>query len=555
MATGRRGRPTALVPSEWTGSRPITSDDRIAWLLRINRLFGPDDGLAVGATFARAFKAADGGPVAASQISRWELGHQRAGYHVLRQYEELLGLKRNHLVTIADTVYREDRAGPARSPMIRTVDLSDARDRLDLLLERGLSTDPMTGDDWDELTTYLAAAPQIYIYPHRSWNELAERLVREMVISDGSGWLQRLEAVNRMLSHPQGQLPTIAACAALISDRTNQVFIDPLAVLEISPHPESARHLVAQVADPTNERAQLGAWAAVAEKIGRGHFAEPELIALCRFAGAVLDGERERSGVRVAAADLLRQAGGLVPEATRSVLRRETANDPVIRHVVISGRTEAGVIAQNAVAGLLASATSRMPREAFDNDLLLARTIDAMLFHPQVTRRVEAGFLIGATPYRRTVADAVVSQLRRRSVLQNPPFAGALLSASTFLRAEDARPLIERLILAPGLDVDVTESAVWALAHAHGTSDDQFWRAALDRHGRSAGPVPSLNESILRGLVYGLGVARNTAQLRLCAEDAEAPNVARVSAGWWLNQPDHLLTSTAHALSGVASHR
>jgi hypothetical protein len=236
-----------------------------------------------------------------------------------------------------------------------------------------------------------------------------------------------------------------------------------------------------------------------------------------------------------------------VPAATRSVLRRETANDPVIRHVVVSGRTEAGVIAQNAVGGLLASATSRLPREAFDNDLVLARTIDAMLFHPQVTRRVEAGFLIAATPYRTAVADAIVNQLRRRSVLENPSFAGALLAGSTFLRAEDARPLIERLILAPGLAVDVTESAVWALAHAHGASDDQFWRAALDRHGRQPGPTP-LNESILRGLIYGLGVARNTTQLRRCAEDVEASNVARVSAGWWLNQPDHLLTSTAHAV-------
>jgi hypothetical protein len=411
----------------------------------------------------------------------------------------------------------------------------------------------MTGDDWDELTSHLAAAPRIYIYPRRSWNDVAERLVREMVISDGSGWLQRIEAVNRMLNHSQGQLPIIAASAALVADRTNQVFIDPLAVLEISSHPESTRHLVAQVADPTNERAHLGAWAAVAEKVGRGHFQEPDLITLCRLAGAVLDGERQHNGVRVAAAELLRQAGGLVPSSTRSVLARETVNDPVIRHVVSSGRTEAGVIAQNAVAGLLASATSRMPREAFDHDLILARLVDELLFHPHVTRRVNAGFLIAATPYRSTVAGAVVGQLRRRSVLENPAYAGALLSASTFLRAEDARPLIERLILAPGLPVAITESAVWALAHAHGTSGDQFWRAAHDRHSRRANPQTSLNESILRGLVYGLGVARNTTQLRRCAEDADAPMVTRVSAGWWLSQPLHVLTSTAHAVTRPAS--
>jgi hypothetical protein len=169
-----------------------------------------------------------------------------------------------------------------------------------------------------------------------------------------------------------------------------------------------------------------------------------------------------------------------------------------------------------------------------------------MLFHPQVSRRVVAGFLIAATPYRGVVADAVVSHLRRRSVLGNPSFAGALLSASTYLRAVSARPLIERLILAPGLPGAVTEAAAWALAHAHGASDDQFRRTALDRF---SGPahLTRFNESVQRGLVYGIGVSRNTPLLRRCADDPSTPSVARVSAGWWLNQPDHVLRSTAHS--------
>lgn len=516
----------------------------------MNRLFGPDDSLAVGAAFARAFRGADGRPVAASQITRWELGQQRAGHHVLVRYEQLLGLERNHLVGITDTVYREDRQDwrPGRPVLARVVDATsaDARQRLADQLDRALSNAPMSGADWDELTTYLLAAPDVFLYPARSWNALVERLLGEMIISDGVGWLQRIEAVNRMISHPQAQVPMIAACAALIADRTNQVFIDPLAVLEISPHPESARQLLAQIADPTNERAHLGAWAAAAEKIGRGHFTEADLVTLCRLAGAVLDADQQHAGVRVAAAELLRQVGGSVPVAIRSVLTRATVNDPIIKHVVASGRTEARVIAQNAVAGLLATATSHMPWDAFDRDLMLARTVDEMLFHPQVSRRVLAGFLIAATPYRGVVAAAIVDELRRRAVLENPSFAGALLAASTFLRAEGARPLIERLILAPGLPPGVAEAAAWALAHARGTSDDRFWRIALDRHARPPEHLAASAETVLRGLVYGIGVARNTGRLRRCVEDPGLPAVARVAAGWWLNQPGHVLASTAH---------
>jgi hypothetical protein len=87
----------------------------VAWLLRTNRLYGPDRELAAGRTFARAF---GGGcadrAVDAAQVARWELVAARADYRTIRRYEELLGLPDHRLTVLADTVYREARGTPGR---------------------------------------------------------------------------------------------------------------------------------------------------------------------------------------------------------------------------------------------------------------------------------------------------------------------------------------------------------------------------------------------------------------------------------------------------------
>src|SRR4051794_32312126 len=93
--SGRRTEPTPRVSA---GSARAGCQDRVAWLLRTNRLYGADEKLAVGSKFAEAFRGAGfPHPIDRAQVSRWERAAQRAGFSALRRYEELLDLPPHRL--------------------------------------------------------------------------------------------------------------------------------------------------------------------------------------------------------------------------------------------------------------------------------------------------------------------------------------------------------------------------------------------------------------------------------------------------------------------------
>ena len=193
----------------------------MAWLLRVNRLHGADEGLASLTRFVAAFRGGSWeDPVSASQISRWETAAARAGFPVLRRYEEVLGLSPGRLTAVADWAYRKasDAAGP---PVLhRGLDPADPRmhERAHELLDQALSSGLMTGADWDDLTSHLAALPTAFLHPRSAWTDLGERLLAELLISDGRAWLFRAEAVARLIGMPSAGSPIIAGCSALAGD-------------------------------------------------------------------------------------------------------------------------------------------------------------------------------------------------------------------------------------------------------------------------------------------------------------------------------------------------
>src|SRR5579859_6251404 len=226
MAVNGRERPVR-------GGRPAQfrfgrygCEDAVAWLLRANRLHGPDQRWASMTVFAAAFRGGSWpAPVSPSQISRWETAAARAGFGVLRRYEQLLGLPQGRLVAIADWVYRKASGRPGPSVLDRGLDPEDPRvqDRAGELFERALSADVMTGLDWDELTSELLAFPVAFVHPRTAWADLSERLLAELLITDGPAWLSRIEAVDRLLAHPRARPSIVAACAALAADPACQV--------------------------------------------------------------------------------------------------------------------------------------------------------------------------------------------------------------------------------------------------------------------------------------------------------------------------------------------
>ena len=130
----------------------------------------------------------------------------------------------------------------------------------------------MSGADWDRLTGLVAVQPSLMLVPSRLWTDMSTRLLEELIASTGQAWMQRSEALHRLLGHPVGQSAAIAACTDLVADSASQIFVEPMAVLDASAHPDASRHVLNQLTRPLNARSQYGALLACVRKLRDGHF-------------------------------------------------------------------------------------------------------------------------------------------------------------------------------------------------------------------------------------------------------------------------------------------
>jgi hypothetical protein len=508
----------------------------VAWLLRSNRLYGGDGRLASARVFAAGFR---GGswlrPVSASQVSRWETGAVRAGFPVLRRYEELLQLAPNRLVAVADWVYRKASGGTGAPVLGRRLDPEDPRvhERAEQLLDQALSTQVMGGADWDELTGHLGALRSAFLYPASGWAELAERLLAELLITDGAAWLSRIEALARLIGHPRARPAIIAGCAALAADPNGQVVIEPLTFLDQTADRAANRFVLSQLRSPSTDRALFGALLSSVEKLARRHFRPDEVRLLTVTATDLL--AHDDVEVRHLAAELLRRApAGAVPDRLRGAV------DPVTWMVLTSGHA-----AQPPAEDRLVSRIARAADPRAGADPVLAGLLRQLLFHPVQNDRLVAALLIAATPYREPVGAALAAELAAALPTRTVTPTTSMLASLPFLGRPADRGLVERIVLAPDLPAPLVQAAVWLIGHVPGRSPDPFWLAAVRRH-RTAwqGTRDPASLSALRGIVYALGLDRHRL-LPVLRADTRLPPQARAAATWWLNIPTYISTSAA----------
>ncbi|MET7966534.1 hypothetical protein [Micromonospora sp. NPDC005305] len=411
---------------------------------------------------------------------------------------------------------------------LSTVDEADLT-RLDELVERTSSDGVMSGSDWDDLTAYLTTVPGQVITPRAFWRDMAERLLLEMIVADGVGWTQRHEAFNRLLSHPVGQQPAIAACASLAADRSNQVFVEVVSVLDASPHPDASGYVLGQLLNPTNDRAQYGALLASVRKTRYRHFNESQRRQLLSIVEDTLHEDGYLDSHQLAA-EVLRQLSAQVPAQARHL-------PPNVPGTVGPLRRAAHTLVERIVHTALVG----MPRELphFD-DRLLPVLLDEMLFSPVLDVRLHAAILLSGSPYRHPLSAALGTELAHQVAgrVHSPDVACAMIEGLRVLGGPAQRPLVERLTVTSGVPPAITVAASQAIAHIAGRSDDRYWRAAIRHHAvrwyQSRDRTPA---AALHGLVYGLGQARNTELLRSLRDDHEVPPAVRAAASWWLGLP------------------
>ncbi|PSK67196.1 hypothetical protein B0E53_00830 [Micromonospora sp. MH33] len=540
---GRRGRPHHVGRPTAARSGWPTQQDRVAWLLRVNRLYGRNEQWLRGDAFAGAFQ---GGcwpeKTSPCRISRWETAIVRVPYLAVRRYEELLQLPANSLVALLDVIYRYSATAICSAPLLdRELREGDPRrlTRLEELVEAARSDDLLTGSDWDELTTYLAVAPRQMITPRSAWTDIAERLLAEMIVADGLAWMQRYEALNRLLAHPVAQQHAVAACASLAGDRTNQVFVETVSALDASPHPDASRHVLDQLVRPTNDRAQYGALLACVRKLRYGHFSESQLRCLVPIVNELALDPARYEDAQPLAAELLRRLPSDVSASAKARLRHVVTGDPTLSQVLAAGRLAAAEAGHVLIARLANTTTATMPcDDRVFHDELLPVLLDEMLFSPVFDVRLYAAILLFGTPYRRPLAAALALEVGSHAATFNVDVAHAMIEALRILGDEDQRPIIERLSTAEGVPPSITVAATQAIGHIGGRSEDRYWKAALNHHANLWQETRNkTNAWALSGLIYGLGLAHHGTLLKSVCDNDQAPAMTRAAASWWLNLP------------------
>lgn len=503
-STGRvtTGRPNKVADDDGR----FDSRTRIAWLLRMNRLYGPDPDLAVARRCVGAFSGRLG-PVTPSQISRWENGVLPVPYRVIRTYEDLLGLPAGQLVAAVDTVHqvRSVRPGTPRLDRGFTAGARLARE-LDDLLDRCLADGPMPAVDWDGMSARVVAIPHVYL-PRPTWHVLVARLLAEMSVGRGLDYQHRWEALRRLQGHPVAREVIAAAVAEMIADPASQIVVDPLMLLA---HDRAATQLlVDEVAAPTSERTLRAALEVCELAAEAGRFSGVDAHVLGMLARGHAGDDGLPAGVRRAATDLVSRLG--LP-GTRCGAR------PVVPD---RAETVAGMVrAAEAVLDVTTRGTS------VTENRMLSRLVDELLFAPQVDVRLGAATLLAASPFGKPLADALAIGLSG----DRPP-REELAAALSMIGGAEHRPALEALLTGPWPH-EVAVQAALGLGNLPGRTRDTVLTDAVTAAAR--------HHEVLRALVYAAGMQRATAVLSAVRDRRDLPAETRAAARWWLAHPASL---------------
>ncbi len=539
--SNRRGH----VAPEFSTSRRLRASQRVAWLLRVNRVLGHEERWSRAKQFAAAFR---GGcwpaPASESKISRWETNLVRVPYLAIRRYEELLELPQESLVSVIDTVNRY-ASQPIGGPSALNRGWHRNRDlaimNAEELLDKVTSTEIVTGSDWDNLTSILSSIPEIMLVPRSAWTDLAGRLMAEMVIADGFSWMRRFEALNRLLGHPSGQRATISVCASLAADKTNQIVVEAISAMDGTNHPDASQHILAQLVEPASDLAFYGALLACVRKTRHGHMTQAQIHGMLQIVNDLLIGPARHDDAKAIAAQLLHQLPNHVDVDLNARLRNSLVSNRALTEVLVAGRlaVETSPVILNRI---LAKVAARLPRElpGFHDDTLPI-LVDELLFNPVLDVRLYAALLIEASPYRKPVSVALIDELSDVNVVRDTNLSGPILGALRILGDADQRATIERLIVAPGLPTPTAVSAAHAIGHIPGESEERYWHKAVGHWGRRWNRDRDLGSaSVLHDLVYALGMSDNKSILTMIRDDSSAPFPVRAAAAWWLGIPDQI---------------
>lgn len=511
------GRPNKIADDDGR----FASRTRIAWLLRMNRLYGHDPELAVARRCVTALSTHQG-PVTPSQISRWENGVQPVPYRVIRAYEDLLGLPAGHLTATVDTVHQVRSVRPG-APRLDRRFVPDARltAELDDLLDRCLGEAPVRGVDWDGLSARLLALPHVYL-PRAVWSALTNRLLAEMSVSRWYDYLHRWEALRRLQGHPVARVAIAAAVTEMVADPDSQIVVDPLMLLVHDRH--AIQLLVDELAAPTSERTLHAALAVCELAAEAGRFGGDGAATIGVSVRAHLADHGLPASLRLAAEDL---AARLAPPGTRATAARRRGQDGA------TGRA-ATVVSLTTAAEAVVDATAR--GTSTGENRMLSRLVDELLFSRQLDVRLGAAAVLAASPFGKPLGDALADDLAAVAATGDRSPRREWAFALGTIGGAEHRSALEALLVSEAPPAVIVQAA-FSLGNLPGHTDPALLARAVLHHGHAWQRTRRDDaEEVLRAVIYATGMQRATPVLSQVRDRRSLPATIRAAARWWLTR-------------------
>ncbi len=516
--------------------------DEMLWVLRNARSHASEPALRSGSGFAAGAGRAD--PVNRSQIGRWERGEVGVTHGLVRRYETVLALPEGQLSCVIDTFARGHRA--VRSTAMLTDRAEPDVDVTLLLLERALSSERMTGTQWDRLSDNLGRMPHVLVRAS-DWEALISRCLSELAVSLRLGYAQRAEAVARLAGHPRSG-PVVARMAGdVMGDPATQFWSDTVSLLQFTDHPDALRVLMTQLRSPTGDdalRACLLSLTSIVQTMDLPSADGTEAVALAL--GLLRDASLPYR-VHRGAANLLRAAG--VAQSGRLALALSSRDRAFVASILLDGRAVRPSLYRGAHKRIR-SRLERAPGWTGEHEPVLDGVIRTALAATNEEDRAVALTILMISPQGHDVAREYAVELARGCATADIVAVQECLSVLSWLQAPEDIPLFLEMATAPATAPDVVMELGFVLGNVSDQvgPDDVLERRVADLiRTVVGGPARPGVVDQLRGLAYVLGMRARFDlidglhdEFRGKAHDRPNLGPARTSLDWWRTLPAHI---------------
>lgn len=514
-----------------------------AWVLRSARRYCADPAVRTAAAFATGLGVAQ--PVHRSQVTRWENGSAGVSFELVRRYEQVCHYPEGTLLTALDLVHRQDR--PISSiPQVRRPGRQDTLEAAADLVQAGLGAMPLSGERWDLLSALVGEIPAVLLLPEQ-WQTLLRRLLQELSLSTGLGYLQRLECAARLAGHASGARHVFDACVRVLTDQESHVYSEAAALLQYCSHPGVPDGLLRLVRGPVNLDALRGALYAVAPMLSSGRLNPEDALEVAQLAFGYCADTGLPYRVRRSAADVLR---ALKPHARRRLASK--------LHCEGIGALVASILHEGAPRPAHASRALRKRIQAsiedqlscsIDGDGQLIRLLEFVTVETNDARRADALQLLMVLPLGPTVGHAYAAELRDALVRADAGGVHEALGVLCFLGTSQEADLLAGLATlatpVPGHVAPIAVEAAWALGNISGDSralrraENQIASAVADQSGTTA----EVRDGLYKAWAYALGMRGRRDLLAEPGGRGTPPVAWARAAEFWLGLPDRFASA------------